>query len=213
MIVPRLEESESQEIASLVEMFESLCNDDLEAFRLDLIHGRMSAEMKQTAMQSFHAGRTQVLVATSVIEVGIDVPNAGVMTIMNGERFGLAQLHQMRGRVGRGIHAGYVGVFHGELSEEKMKRLEAFVSTSDGFKLAELDFQMRGPGDLLGTKQHGLPPLRIADLSRDQKVLMEVREIARRLVDSDQFKQSKFSRLLNQVVKRYGKRLELGDVG
>ncbi len=213
VIVPRLEESESQEIASLVEMFESLCNDELEAFRLDLIHGRMSAEMKQTAMQSFHEGRTQVLVATSVIEVGIDVPNAGVMTIMNGERFGLAQLHQMRGRVGRGIHAGYVGVFHGELAEEKMKRLEAFVSTSNGFKLAELDFELRGPGDLLGTKQHGLPPLRIADLIRDSEVLMEVRAIARQLVDSYEFRQPEFAKLLNQVARRYKKRLELGDVG
>ena len=129
---------------------------------------------KEQAMADFRAGRTQVLVSTSVIEVGVDVPNACVMAIDSAERFGLAQLHQLRGRVGRGALAGFCGVLvRGELDEEARARLEAFASTTDGFELAELDFQLRGPGDLFGTQQHGLPPLRIADLRRDQEVVAE----------------------------------------
>ncbi len=214
VITPRLTESESQDVLSVEESFESLCNGELEEFRLELIHGRMSAEEKQVVMDSYRRGDTQVLVATTVIEVGVDIPNASVMTIENAERFGLAQLHQLRGRVGRGSYAGYVGVFAGSLEDElRRERLEAFVSTNDGFELAELDFQMRGPGDLMGTKQHGLPPLRIADLIRDEAVLVEARELARSLVASQQLQTPEYENLRRQVIVRYGKRFQLGDVG
>ncbi len=170
---------------SLEAAYEVLANGELEAFRLGLVHGRMTSAEKQSAMDDFRAGRTQVLVATSVVEVGVDVPNATIMTIENAERFGLAQLHQLRGRISRGTHPGYCTLFADAPSEEALERLEAFVASTDGFRLAELDFQLRGPGDVLGTKQHGLPPLRIADLVRDTATLEEARRDARLLVDSD----------------------------
>ena len=145
----------------------------------------MTPAEKDSAMQAFRAGRTQVLVATSVVEVGVDVPNATLMTIEGGERFGLAQLHQLRGRISRGSHPGYLCVFANAANDETQERLEAFTKTSDGFDLAELDFQLRGPGDLFGTKQHGLPPLRIADLARDVAVVEEARRDAQHLVAAD----------------------------
>ncbi len=213
VVTPRLQEAEQDDVLSLQEAFESLCNGELEAFRLDLIHGRMSAAEKQQSMSAFRRGDTQVLVATSVIEVGIDVPNVAVMTIENAERFGLAQLHQLRGRVGRGEFPGYVGLFTSTKDEERRARLQAFVDSQDGFALAELDFATRGPGDLLGTRQHGLPPLRIADFQRDQQELVTAREIARQLVADESIKQDEFLRLRRQVVARYGNTYQLGDVG
>lgn len=200
-------------VQSLQEAYESLANGELEAFRLDLIHGRMSAAEKQHAMQKFRDGETQVLVATSVIEVGVDVANATVMTIESAERFGLAALHQLRGRVGRGTYGGYVALFCGELSEEQGERMKAFESTADGFELSELDFRLRGPGDLLGTRQHGLPPLRIADLVRDEDVLLEVRAVAQEMVADGRITDDAFQALRDQVITRYGERFSLGDVG
>ncbi len=213
VVTPRLSDAEQEDVISLQEAFESLCNGELEAFRLDLIHGRMAASEKQRAMSAFRGGETQVLVATSVIEVGIDVPNVAVMTIENAERFGLAQLHQLRGRVGRGQFPGYVGLFTSANDEERQRRLQAFVDSQDGFALAELDFAARGPGDLLGTRQHGVPPLRIADLVRDEPILVEVREIARQLVANESIKQPDFQGLRRQVVARYRATYQLGDVG
>jgi ATP-dependent DNA helicase RecG len=147
--------------------------------------------------------------------VGVDVPNVCMISIDSAERFGLAQLHQLRGRVGRGSLAGFCGVLvHEELAEQSRARLDAFVSTTDGFALAELDFQLRGPGDLFSTQQHGLPPLRIADLRRDQSVLEEARQAAERLFAADAGLQSaEHERLRRQMLARYGSVLELSDVG
>ncbi len=214
VITPVVETDEESSLTGLASAFEALCNGELEAFRVDLIHGGMTASHKQQAMDNFRRGKTQVLVATSVIEVGVDVPNASVMTIENGERFGLAQLHQLRGRVGRGMHPGYVCVFSGSSADEVRERLGAFESTTDGFRLAELDFEMRGPGDVLGTRQHGLPPLRVADVLRDQEELLAARDAARRLISADpQLRDAQFAKLRRQVMARYGEVLELGDVG
>jgi ATP-dependent DNA helicase RecG len=154
-------------------------------------------------------------VSTSVIEVGVDVPNACVMVVDSPERFGLAQLHQLRGRVGRGAYPGFCGVLVGEeMSESAQARLAAFASTSDGFELAELDFQFRGPGDLFSTQQHGLPPLRIADLRHDQELLVEARREAERLFAADPgLERAEHARLRRQMLARYGRALELGDVG
>jgi ATP-dependent DNA helicase RecG len=214
VIVPLVEESEHVDTANLEATFEELAHAELEQFRLGLVHGRMSAEEKDTALNEFAAGHTQVLVATSVVEVGIDVPNATLMTILGADRFGLAQLHQMRGRICRGKFPGYCCVFADEPTEEAKERLQALVETTDGFKLAEIDFQLRGPGDLLGTRQHGLPPFRVADLVRDAAVVSEAREDARALIAADpDLSQPAHARLRRLVISRYGKALDLGDVG
>jgi ATP-dependent DNA helicase RecG len=149
-----------------------------------------------------------------VIEVGVDVANATLMTIEAAERYGLAQLHQLRGRVSRGAHPGYVCAFGDPKTEQSQQRLEAFTKTNDGFELAEVDFLLRGPGDLFGTRQHGLPPLRIADLQRDTAILEEARRDAQALIAADpQLAQPDFARLRRMAVVRYGGALELSDVG
>ena len=215
VITPRVEESETPAQASVEEVYERLTNGPLEEFRVNLIHGRMSSAEKESTMEAFRRGETQVLVATSVIEVGVDVPNATVMTIENGERFGLAQLHQLRGRVRRGKFPGYVSVFAQPVSQEARDRLDAFIRTTDGFDLAEIDFSLRGPGDLFGISQHGMPPLRIADLQRDQSVLLEARQDAQSLIFSPAapFFGPEFAELRTRVIRRYGEALDLGDVG
>src|SRR4029079_10047893 len=133
---------------------EKLAKDELADFKVGLVHGRMTGPEKDKVMELFHRGQPKVLVATSVVEVGVDVPNATLMTIESGERFGLSQLHQLRGRITRGSFPGYCCLFASPQTEDSQQRLEAFAKTSDGFELAELDFQHRGPGDLLGSKQH-----------------------------------------------------------
>jgi ATP-dependent DNA helicase RecG len=215
VVAPLVDESQNVAAASVAEAFERLTNGELAAFRVGIIHGRMTPAEKQQAMAGFRAGRTHVLVSTSVIEVGVDVPNACVMVIDSPERFGLAQLHQLRGRVGRGTFAGFCAVLMSEgISEQSRTRLNAFAATSDGFELAEMDFQLRGPGDLFGTQQHGLPPLRIADLRRDQAILEEARREAQRLFAADPgLKQPDHVRLRRQMLVRYGLALELADVG
>jgi ATP-dependent DNA helicase RecG len=174
----------------------------------------MTPEEKNDVMDRFRSGQIQVLVATSVVEVGVDVPNATLMTIEGGERFGLAQLHQLRGRVSRGAFPGFCCVFAAPQTEDSEKRLAAFVSTTDGFQLAESDFQLRGPGELFGTKQHGMPPFWIADLVRDADVLAETRRDAQTLVASDPgLALPQHALLRKRMLARYGKALDLGDVG
>jgi len=215
VVAPLVDESENVSAPSVAAAFEQLTNGELEAFRCGLLHGRMSAAEKQQAMEEFRAGKTQVLVSTSVIEVGVDVPNATVMTIAGAERFGLAQLHQLRGRVGRGNHAGFCGVLVSEeISQHGRERLQAFSESTDGFALAELDFEFRGPGDLFGTQQHGLPPLRIADLQRDRQFLEEARREAQLLVHADpDLRHSNHAKLRRQVLTRYESALDISDVG
>lgn len=214
VVTPLVDESEELALASVQQTFESLAHGELADFRLDYLHGRMSSSEKEFVMQKFRTGSTQVLVATPVIEVGVDIANATLMTIEAGERFGLAQLHQLRGRVSRGTHPGYVCVFGEPTTEESQQRLEAFTKTNDGFELAEFDFALRGPGDLFGTRQHGLPPLRMADLQRDTLILEEARRDAQALIAADpKLEQPEFARLRKMAVVRYGGALELADVG
>jgi ATP-dependent DNA helicase RecG len=215
VVAPLVDESANVSAPSVAAAFEQLTNGELEAFRMALLHGRMSPSEKQDTMDRFRTGEIQVLVSTSVIEVGVDVANASVMTVVGAERFGLAQLHQLRGRVGRGMHPGFCGVVVSEdLSDQGRERLTAFANSTDGFALAELDFQMRGPGDLFGTQQHGLPPLRIADLQRDREILEEARREAQLLVGEDPgLKHTEHERLRKQMLTRYGQALEISDVG
>jgi len=214
VVTPLVEESDQFDVASLDATYEALANGELDAFRLGLIHGRLPPAEKDAVMDRFRRGEIQVLVSTSVIEVGVDVPNATLMTIEGGQRFGLAQLHQLRGRISRGSQPGYCCVFADAQTAEAQERLKTFSSTTDGFALAEADFRLRGPGDLFGTRQHGLPPLRIADLQRDALVLEEARRDAQELVTADPgLSQPQHALLRRMVLARYGKALELGDVG
>ena len=214
VITPLVEEAESVDAANVQATYDALRQGELAGYRLGMLHGRMTPAEKDAVMAAFRAGRLQVLVATSVVEVGVDVPNATLMTIEGGERFGLAQLHQLRGRISRSTTSGYLCVFTSSAHEESRRRLEAFCQTTDGFTLAEQDFRLRGPGDLFGTQQHGLPPLRIADLTRDAAVVEEARQEAQRLVATDpELAAPRWARLRRQVFSRYGAALDLGDVG
>jgi len=214
VVAPLVQEAGDESVVSTDELFETLSNGPLEDFKVELLHGRLSAVEKNEIMDQFRRGKIQVLVATSVIEVGVDVPNATVMAIESAERFGLAQLHQLRGRICRGQHPGFLGLFSGEAGETTLERLTAFSTTSDGFELAELDFKIRGPGDLLGTQQHGMPPMRIADLIRDTEILETARHDAQQIVAADpELDDKEFEKLKRMVMVRYGSALELGDVG
>jgi ATP-dependent DNA helicase RecG len=220
VVAPRIaiesdsDSEEAEDISSVEAVFENLCNGPLSDFRVGLLHGRMSNEQKQKTMNAFSGGHIQVLVSTTVIEVGIHIPNATVMTIFGAQRFGLAQLHQLRGRVSRSSHGGHVCVFaDGDGSPEENERLKIFEQTDDGFELAEADFQMRGPGDLLGPKQSGMPPMRIANLARDIELLVAARDLAQQMIDEDpELEAEELVELKRQVMRRYGSRLDLGDV-
>ena len=151
--------------------------------RIGLVHGRMKPADKEAVMQAFKAGEIDLLVATTVIEVGVDVPNASLMIIENAERLGLAQLHQLRGRVGRGNQASAcVLMYHGRLTGPARERLAVMRETTDGFKIARKDLELRGPGEVLGTRQTGMLQLRVADLQRDQSLIPEVSQLAERML-------------------------------
>jgi ATP-dependent DNA helicase RecG len=215
IVTPRVEADTSMEVLGAEQVYETLKNGPFASLRLDLLHGRMDGEQKQSKLDAFTSGKTQVLVSTTVVEVGIDIPNATVMTILDADRLGLAQLHQLRGRVSRGSYPGYICLFAKQgVAPEENARLSVLASTDDGFRLAEQDLQMRGPGDLLGTKQIGLPPLRIADLVRDAEVLHAARAIAQKLVQEDPgLDRPEHAKLKRQVIQRHGAVVELGDVG
>ncbi len=184
IICPLVEESEKIEAKAAVEEYERLRQQIFPGLRLGLLHGRMKSEEKEATMAAFARGELDILVATSVVEVGIDVPNATVMLIEGAERFGLAQLHQFRGRVGRGEHPSYCLLVSESASPEAMERLAAVEATTDGFVLAQKDLELRGPGEFLGTRQSGFPDLKTASLT-DLRLLEEVREAARRFFESD----------------------------
>lgn len=216
VVVPRIEsQPDDEQTVTATGVFAELTAGVLAGLRVELLHGQMSSADKQRIMKSFQRGLTQVLVSTTVIEVGIDVPNANCLAICSPQRLGLSQLHQLRGRVGRGQYAGYVGLILDEdCPPETRQRLQRFCQTNDGFELAELDLQLRGPGDLFGTRQHGLPPLLIADLNRDYDWLIKARGDAQSLVQIDpELADPQRKRLRQLVLAKYGRVLELGDVG
>jgi len=177
VIYPLVEESAKVDLKAATEMADHLAQDVFPAYRVGLLHGKMKQDAKDRVMGAFARGELHVLVSTTVVEVGVDVANASVMLIEHAERFGLSQLHQLRGRVGRGPHQSYCVLLYQEpLSDDGRARLKALTDTTDGFEIAERDLQLRGPGDFFGTRQSGLPTLRVGDLLRDHKLL----EIARR---------------------------------
>jgi ATP-dependent DNA helicase RecG len=184
VVCPLIDESEKLEVASALETFERLTHDELNGLRLGLLHGRLPSVEKEATMDAFRAGELDVLVATTVIEVGVDVPNATVMAILDADRFGIAQLHQLRGRVGRGEHESTCWLITQE-TEDHNPRVDALVATTDGFELAEVDLDLRGEGTLMSTSQKGRSDLKLASLRRDRKLVELARDAAFLIVDAD----------------------------
>ena len=186
IVYPLIKESEKIDLKNLEEGFEAL-REVFPEFRMSKVHGKMKAKEKEEEMQRFVSGETQILVATTVIEVGVNVPNASVMVILDAQRFGLSQLHQLRGRVGRGADQSYcILVTNYKLSEETRKRIDIMCQTNDGFEIAEADLKLRGPGDLEGTQQSGIAfDLKIADIARDGQIVQLARDEAQKIVDAD----------------------------
>jgi RecG-like helicase/REP element-mobilizing transposase RayT len=184
IVYPLIDESEKLEAKAAAKEFEAW-QERLRPFHCELLHGRIASPDKQPIMQRFRAGETQALISTTVIEVGIDIPNATVMLIENAERFGLSQLHQLRGRIGRGAHTSHCWLITSDKSVETMTKLAVLEKTTDGFEIAEADWELRGPGDLLGTAQSGLPELKLGDLRRDAALMRKARQAALELLEND----------------------------
>ena len=214
IVYPLVEESDKMDLQSATEEYERLSAETFQHRRVGLIHGQRSSEGKDDVMRAFLAGDIDVLVATTVIEVGIDVPNASVMVVEHAERFGLSQLHQLRGRVGRGAAKSYC-ILIAEPGEAAAECLKIFRDTSDGFVLAHADLRIRGQGDLFGAQQHGRDPvLRFADLTRDESLLLEAQARARALVESDpELSSDGVARIRALMDHRYAERLKLFSVG
>jgi ATP-dependent DNA helicase RecG len=213
VVYPVIEESEKTDLKAATTMFEVLAGGPFEERRVALLHGRLPAEEKDSIMRRFRDGQVDVLVATTVIEVGIDVPNATVMLIEHPERFGLSQLHQLRGRVGRGAEASFC-ILLGDVSPDTKQRLDVFVGSDDGFEIARADLQLRGMGDLFGERQSGVPTFRVADPLRDELLNEQARDAADRLLSSDPELDSPSNAPLRRVMgERYARSLELFRVG
>jgi len=215
IVYPLVEESEKLDLKNATQMAEHLQEKVFPAFRVGLLHGRMKSEEKELIMMEFKSGHIHILVATTVIEVGIDIPNASIMVVEHAERFGLSQLHQLRGRIGRGRYASKCVLMAPYRSSEEAKiRLRAMEKTSDGFKIAEEDLSLRGPGEFFGTRQSGFPDFRVAHLLRDTPILMEARKEAFRLMEEDpDLRDSSHRPLREELRKRWSGRLELGTIG
>ncbi len=215
IVYPLVEGNEDSDLRDATTMAQELARSVFRDYRVGLVHGRMKASEKDAVMRRFQSGELQVLVSTTVIEVGIDVPNATVMVVEHAERFGLSQLHQLRGRVGRGGTEAYcVLIASYRRGDDTEARLKAIQRSNDGFEIAERDWELRGPGDLLGTRQAGMPEFRVANLLRDQALLEEAQRAAREWLERDSELQRPESQPLRQVLRhRWAGRLELAQIG
>jgi len=197
-------------------MYKELSQRIFPDLRVGLLHGRMETDLKEQVMRMFQKGELHILVSTTVIEVGVDVANATMMVIEHAERFGLAQLHQLRGRIGRGAAKSYcVLMTGGKISEDAERRLDAMVRTNDGFQIAELDLELRGPGEFFGTKQAGLPSFRVADLIRDRQLLEAAKREAAAVLSgpNPEISQEEVTRALRCMRTRWQKTYGLVEVG
>jgi len=187
IVYPLIEESESMDLKNLMEGYDAVVREfPLPEYAISIVHGKMKPADKEYEMQRFIREETQIMVATTVIEVGVDIPNASVMVIENAERFGLSQLHQLRGRVGRGAEQSYcILMTSDKLTNDARKRIQTMVETTDGFQIAETDLKLRGPGELEGTRQSGILDLKIADIVKDEKVLKYSRTLAIDIIEED----------------------------
>jgi len=216
VVYPVIEENEERELKAAEQMHRQLREKIFPNLHVGLLHGRLDSDTKERIMREFQQGKLEILVATTVIEVGVDVPNATVMVIEHADRFGLAQLHQLRGRIGRGAAKSYCVLMHGgKVSEEGQRRLDAMVRTNDGFQIAELDLELRGPGDFFGTKQAGIPSFRVANLIRDRQLLEAAKREAAFVVAGPNAELSKeeVARALKSMRARWSMSYGLAEVG
>nr|MCU0619583.1 ATP-dependent DNA helicase RecG [Gemmatimonadaceae bacterium] len=213
IVYPVIEESEKSDLRAAVQMHEELVGGALAGLRVGLLHGKLAGDAKDDVMRRFLARELDVLVATTVIEVGIDVPNATVMIIEHPERFGLSQLHQLRGRVGRGGGESFC-ILLGDVSPDSAERLDIFVGTEDGFAIARADLALRGMGDLFGERQHGEAGFRVADPLRDEALVPIAQAVAQRIVDTDpELRRAEHAALRAMLGQRYARAIELFRVG
>ena len=204
IVCPLVEENEQSNMTSATEYYEKLKNNEFKDYSVGLLHGKMKSAEKEAVMHEFASGNIQLLIATTVIEVGIDVPNAVIMVIENAERFGLSQLHQLRGRIGRGQYKSDCILISDSTSPETEKRLDVIKQSSDGFKIADYDLELRGPGDFLGNRQSGLPQMRIADIFADKQVLLTAKKQAEQLLNKDpKLKLPENANLRQEVIEIY----------
>ncbi len=212
VVYPVIEESETQAMKAAQQMYQELSSEIFPDVPVGLLHGRLGSAEKEASMEAFKSGRTKILVSTTVIEVGVDVPNATVMIVEQAERFGLSQLHQLRGRVGRGAEQSYCLLITGKLNDTAKERIRTLVDSTDGFKIAEMDLKLRGPGEFFGTKQSGLPSLRIANILRDPDILAAAKHEARAFVEEPPSPEG-FSKAVEYIKGLWQRRYGLVQVG
>jgi len=214
VVYPMVEESETGELKAAIQMYDELRLHKLADLRVGLLHGRMNADEKDDVMRRFQAGKIDVLVATTVIEVGVDVANASLMVVEHAERFGLSQLHQLRGRIGRGAAKSFcILMTGGKVTEEADQRLDTMVATSDGFEIAEKDLELRGPGEFFGTRQAGMPSLRVANLIRDRKLLEAAKVEASAVANGDTLSREDWEKTIKYLRNHWNRRYGLVEVG
>jgi len=215
VVYPVVEDSEALELRAATTMSAALAERVFPEFRVGLVHGKMDRELRDETMERFAAGEIDLLAATTVIEVGIDVPGATIVVIEHAERFGLAQLHQLRGRVGRGDRQGRcILIARDGGTEASARRLDVMVETADGFRIAEEDLKIRGPGELMGRRQSGLPDLVLADLVRDMEVLVKARQEAFALIEKDPTLDTPENRAIRSALEsRWGEGLRVQGAG
>lgn len=210
IVCPLVEENEELNLKSVLELAEKYKTEVFPEYRVEYIHGKMKSKEKDAIMEEFKNGNIDILIATTVIEVGVNVPNASIMVIENAERFGLAQLHQLRGRVGRGEYQSYCILKYQGNSEIIRKRMEVMSKTNDGFVISEKDLELRGSGEFFGTKQHGLPEFKIANLFEDMEILKMVQSLAIKILEKDPKLEQEENKLLKQMVKeKFQDRIEI----
>ena len=210
IVCPLVEESEENDLKSVEELYEKYKKDTFKDYKIEYLHGRMKPKEKDEIMQKFKEGKIDILLSTTVIEVGVDVPNANIMVIEDAQRFGLAQLHQLRGRVGRGEFKSYCVLRYEGNGEIVRKRMKVMCDTNDGFVISEKDMELRGTGDFFGTAQHGLPEFKIANLFEDMKVLKNVQSVAIKILQNDPtLSEPKNSLLKTLIQNKFKDRIEI----
>ena len=210
IVCPLVEENEEIEAKSVLELAEKYKNQTFKEYKVEYMHGKLKPAEKDAIMEDFKNGEIDILISTTVIEVGVDVPNANIMVIENAERFGLATLHQLRGRVGRGKYKSYCILKYKGKSDVIKQRMEIMTKTNDGFVVSEKDLELRGSGEFFGTKQHGIPEFKIANLFEDIETLKSVQSVAIKIIEEDsKLENEKNAKLKKQVDNKFGKRIEI----